>query len=78
VAAYDSDRRPATTAVVVANRQVGPERSMDLVEERAPEGFVNIEDVISQEELEAIARTYKRIAGFDPEVLNNRPSLSVR
>jgi 2-polyprenyl-6-methoxyphenol hydroxylase-like FAD-dependent oxidoreductase len=78
VAAYDSDRRPATAAVVVANRQVGPERSMDLVEERAPEGFANIEDVISQEELETIARTYKRIAGFDPEVLNNRPSLSVR
>jgi flavin-dependent dehydrogenase len=28
-------------------------------------------------ELEEISRSYKRAAGFDPEVLNNRPSLSV-
>jgi hypothetical protein len=34
--------------------------------------------VITQEELEAIARAYKRTAGFDPESLNTRPSLSVR
>ena len=77
VMAYDSDRRPATAAVVFANRQVGPERSMDLVEERAPDRFANLEDVISHAELEEISQNYKRTAGFDPEVLNTRPSLSV-
>jgi 5-methylphenazine-1-carboxylate 1-monooxygenase len=78
VAAYDAERRPATAAVVLNNRQVGPERCMELVEARAPDGFANLDDVISHEELEAIALTYKRTAGFDPETLNSRPSLSVR
>ena len=78
VTAYDAERRPASAAVVLANRAGGPERPLDLVEERAPDGFANIDDVVSQEELEEIATAYKRTAGFDPETLNNRPSLSVR
>lgn len=78
VAAYDAQRRPATTAIVQANRQVGAELCLEIVEQRAPDGFTNLDEIISQEELEALARTYKRTAGFDPEILNNRPSLSVR
>ncbi len=78
VTAYDAIRRPATAAVVFANRAGGPERPLALVEERAPDGFKNLDDVIGHEELEQIARSYKQIAGFDPETLNNRPSLSVR
>ena len=78
VAAYDAARRPATAAVVLANRQVGPERCMEIVEERAPGGFSDLAAVIGQDELAAISQAYKRTAGFDPEVLNNRPSLSVR
>ena len=77
IAAYDSIRRPATGAIVLANRGVGPEKCMELVEERAPEGFTNLNDVISQEELETISRGYKQTAGFDPAVLNARPSFSV-
>ena len=77
VAAYDAARRPATAAVVQANRKVGPEQCMELVEQRAPNGFTNLDDVISQRELEEISRSYKRTAGFDPDILNNRPSLSV-
>lgn len=78
VTAYDAIRRPATAGVVLSNREGGPERAMAIVEERAPEGFAQIEDVIGQEELEQIASSYKQIAGFDRESLNNRPSLSVR
>lgn len=78
VAAYDAARRPATAAVVWANRQVGPEQCMELVEQRAPNGFTDLDDVISQRELEKISRSYKRTAGFDPDILNNRPSLSIR
>ena len=77
VTAYDAARRPTTAAVVLANRQVGPEKCMELVEERAPDGFSSLDAIISQTELEDIARAYKRTAGFDPEGLNNRPSLSV-
>jgi 2-polyprenyl-6-methoxyphenol hydroxylase-like FAD-dependent oxidoreductase len=78
VSAYDAVRRPATAAVVQANRELGPERCMDIVEQRAPEGFANLHDVITEQELAEIARSYKRIAGFDADILNNRPSLSVR
>jgi 2-polyprenyl-6-methoxyphenol hydroxylase-like FAD-dependent oxidoreductase len=78
VAAYDAVRRPATAAVVLANRGVGPEKCMEIVEERAPDGFTNLDEVISREELEAISRSYKQTAGFDPAVLNARASYSVR
>jgi 2-polyprenyl-6-methoxyphenol hydroxylase-like FAD-dependent oxidoreductase len=78
VAAYDAARRPATAAVVLANRPVGPERCMDIVEERAPGGFTELDAVVRMEELAAIAAAYKKTAGFDPQELNDRPSLSVR
>jgi 2-polyprenyl-6-methoxyphenol hydroxylase-like FAD-dependent oxidoreductase len=77
IAAYDTQRRPPTASVVLANRQGGPERCLDIVEQRAPGGFVDLNAVISRAELEEIANSYKRMAGFDPEVLNNRPSLGV-
>ncbi|HET7037886.1 MAG TPA: FAD-dependent monooxygenase, partial [Thermomicrobiaceae bacterium] len=77
VTSYDAQRRPATAAVVQSNRRDGPHRCQDLVEERAPDGFSHLHDVVSQQELEEIAAGYKRIAGFDVERLNNRPSLSV-
>ena len=78
VAAYDARRRPATAAVVQSNRRAGPHRCQDLVEERAPNGFADLYEVVSQQELEGIAGDYKRIAGFDVDSLNNRPSLSIR
>jgi 2-polyprenyl-6-methoxyphenol hydroxylase-like FAD-dependent oxidoreductase len=77
VAAYDEQRRPATAGVVLANRQVGPEKCMEIVEQRAPDGFSNLDDIISRADLEEIARSYKRAAGFDPDILNERASLSV-
>ena len=49
-----------------------------LVEERAPDGFTDLAAVVSQDELLEISSAYKRTAGFDPAVLNARPSLSVR
>jgi 2-polyprenyl-6-methoxyphenol hydroxylase-like FAD-dependent oxidoreductase len=77
VSAYDAARRPATAAIVLANRGVGPEKCMEIVEQRAPNGFTDLEAIISRDELEAISRSYKQTAGFDPNVLNARPSLSV-
>ncbi|MBN8904288.1 MAG: flavin-dependent oxidoreductase, partial [Rhodospirillales bacterium] len=57
---YEAERRPATAAIVLANRRNGPEQVMQLVEERAPEGFARIEDVLSPAELEEAASGYKR------------------
>ena len=76
LAAYEADRRPATSALVLSNRAQGPERVMLLAHERAPEGFADIHDVIPAEELTEIAAGYKRAAGFHPDVLNARPSLT--
>jgi 2-polyprenyl-6-methoxyphenol hydroxylase-like FAD-dependent oxidoreductase len=78
VTAYDDQRRPATSSVVRANRQAGATLCQNVVEERAPDGFTNLDDVVSRQELEDIASRYKRLAGFDPLVLNDRPSLSVQ
>ena len=78
VASYDAQRRPATARVVEANRRVGPEQCLEIVEQRAPDGFTNLDDIVSQRELEEIARSYKITAGFEPETLNSQPSLSVR
>jgi hypothetical protein len=50
---------------------------MTIVEERAPEGFAKIDDVIGHEELRTIVARYSRTAGFDVDELNARPSWSV-
>jgi 2-polyprenyl-6-methoxyphenol hydroxylase-like FAD-dependent oxidoreductase len=76
LARYDEIRRPATSEIVLANRRQGPEASMQLVEDRAPEGFSRITDVVSDAELAAIAESYKRIAGFSVAELNCRASLA--
>ena len=71
LAAYQDERLAPTAAIVRANRQQGPEQVMQIVEQRAPDGFENLDDVISRAELEDIATRYKRIAGFDRERLNS-------
>ncbi len=78
LAAYDSIRRPQMNEVILRNRQYGPEIVMQMAEDRAPNGFSNIEDVIPQRELEDIAASFKRAAGFDPQTLNNRPSFDAK
>ena len=42
------------------------------VEQRAPNGFRHIEDVLTAVELEAAAAGYKQVAGFDRDALNAR------
>ncbi|MGA3400236.1 MAG: flavin-dependent oxidoreductase [Acetobacteraceae bacterium] len=73
--AYEAERRPATARIVLSNRKNGPEQVMQVVQERAPEGFGRIEDVLTAEELQDAAAAYKQIAGFDKAVLNSRPSI---
>ena len=66
---YDDARRPVTAAIVAANRKQGPDEVMQIAEERAPNGFSHIHDVIGQAELESIAAKYKQTAGFDREAV---------
>ena len=76
--AYEAERRPATTELVLLNRRNGPEQVMQLVEERAPDGFNEVTDVLSRQELEEIAANYKRVAGFQVEGLNAKPPIVPR
>lgn len=62
--AYESERLPATARIVLSNRQHGPERVLDMAEERSPGGFSDIGDVFAESELEAISAQYKQVAGF--------------
>ena len=73
--AYEGERRAATTPIILANRKNGPEQVMQLVEERAPQGYAAVSDVLKQEELEGVASAYKRIAGFSIEELNAKPGI---
>lgn len=72
LAAYEAERRPATTAIVLASRRGGPERVIDLVEARAPEGFDDLEAVAPYAEREAIVRGYASLAGYAQDQVNCR------
>lgn len=65
---YDQARVPATSKVVLKNRQKGPDLMLDVMEDRFPNGFKPEE--IPHEELNAIMDKYKQIAGFDKQTLN--------
>jgi 2-polyprenyl-6-methoxyphenol hydroxylase-like FAD-dependent oxidoreductase len=77
-AAYEEQRRPPTAKLTLANRALGPDVILEEVHRRAPEGFADLHAVISREELETTAANYKRLAGFDPALLNARESWSAR
>lgn len=76
LAAYEQARRPAMTALLAGTRATGPERVMLVAAERAPRGFESIDDVVPPAEREQIAADYKTAAGFLPEILNERSSLT--
>jgi len=52
------------------NRKGGPEGVIDEVERLAPEGFEDIDDVLSRAEREAIVKGYAQLAGFAKEQVN--------
>ncbi|KAH8712140.1 hypothetical protein GQ44DRAFT_625573 [Phaeosphaeriaceae sp. PMI808] len=68
--AYELDRLPPTARIVMANRANGPDHVLQLAEERAPDGFSNVYDIIPKEELEDIGRAYKKVAGFEMDNVN--------
>jgi 2-polyprenyl-6-methoxyphenol hydroxylase-like FAD-dependent oxidoreductase len=78
LAAYERERLSPMNAIILRNREFGPSVIMDMAEERTPNGFANIEDVIPRRELEEISRSFKVAAGFEPEALNKRSSFAVR
>ena len=72
---YETERLPAMNAVVLANREYGAERILDIVEDRAPNGFHRIEDIIAPEDIIKITESYRQKAGFDLSGLNSASSV---
>jgi len=70
---YDCERRPRMNDITLRNRRFGPEAALQLVEERAPNGFARIEDVVLRHELKAISSSFSEAAGLDVETVNARP-----
>ena len=68
--AYEQERLPPTAQIVRMNRKGGPEGVIDAVEERAPDGFTNIDEVLSFEDRKAIVRGYAPTAGFSQSQVN--------
>jgi 5-methylphenazine-1-carboxylate 1-monooxygenase len=67
---YEQTRLPATAEIVRSNRRGGPEGVIDAVEARAPDGFANIDDVLTFEQRKAIVGGYAAKAGFSREQVN--------
>ncbi|WP_019631528.1 flavin-dependent oxidoreductase [Actinomadura atramentaria] len=61
LAAYDKERREPVNAIVLANRHNPGDAILNLVAERAPDGFDRIEDVLTADELAPLARGYEKI-----------------
>lgn len=64
LSAYEAIRRPITTNVVLSNRAGGPEKVLDLAAARVTGPEDRIEDLITPEELEEVAASYRTVAGF--------------
>jgi 2-polyprenyl-6-methoxyphenol hydroxylase-like FAD-dependent oxidoreductase len=75
---YEADRREPTAKIVLMNRQQGPDRVLDLAEERLAQSGGPLDSVLPHAERAEIALGYKQTAGFSPDFLNNRSSYSVR
>jgi 5-methylphenazine-1-carboxylate 1-monooxygenase len=61
--AYEAQRRPKTAQIVQMNRQEGLDVILDMVDERAPQGFKQLADVIDPAQVDAVVQRYKAAAG---------------
>ncbi|PZO81200.1 MAG: flavin-dependent oxidoreductase [Mesorhizobium amorphae] len=59
---YERERLPVTSEIVRRNRTGGPEGVIDAVEERAPQGFEQVDQVLPYETRRAIVRGYGQLA----------------
>lgn len=77
-AAYEAERREATARIVLMNRAQGPDKVMDLAQDRAPNPGDDLDARLPMSVRAAIAAEYKRVAGFDPAALNAKAGADYR
>jgi 2-polyprenyl-6-methoxyphenol hydroxylase-like FAD-dependent oxidoreductase len=66
---YEERRLPPMARIVESNRRKGIDVMLDIVEQRAPQGFTDRESVLPAAELEKIVGDYKKLAAQDRETL---------
>ncbi len=72
---YEAERLPAMNEITLRIRGLGQEIVMEMAEERAPDGFERIEDVIPHEEMARLSAEFKLAAGLERDYVNSRKSL---
>jgi 2-polyprenyl-6-methoxyphenol hydroxylase-like FAD-dependent oxidoreductase len=72
IRAYEAARVPATTSIVLATRNMPVDQVLDIVHDRAPEGFERIEDVLTAAELARLRDGYRATSLQDVAALNAR------
>src|SRR6478735_547619 len=66
---YEQRRLPPMARIVESNRRKGIDIMLDIVEERAPQGFSSLDSVLPPEELERIVGDYKKRVAQDRDTL---------
>ena len=66
---YEERRLPPTARIVESNRKKGIDVMLDIVEQRAPQGFTDLDSVLPPDELEKIVGDYKKLVTQDRETL---------
>jgi 2-polyprenyl-6-methoxyphenol hydroxylase-like FAD-dependent oxidoreductase len=66
---YEQRRLPPMARIVESNRRKGIDIMLDIVEERAPQGFSSLDSVLPADELERIVGDYKKLVAQDRETL---------
>ncbi|MFI5001589.1 MAG: flavin-dependent oxidoreductase [Reyranellales bacterium] len=66
---YEQRRLPPMARIVESNRRKGIDVMLDIVEQRAPQGFSDLESVLPADELEKIVGDYKKLVSQDRETL---------
>lgn len=75
--AYEEIRRAPVNEIATACRDMPSDRVLDTVAERAPDGFRQIADVLTDAELAGMREGIRRTTDMDVSALNSRPSWSV-
>jgi 2-polyprenyl-6-methoxyphenol hydroxylase-like FAD-dependent oxidoreductase len=66
---FQERRLPPTARIVESNRRKGIDVMLDIVEQRAPQGFSNLKEVLPAAELAGIVADYKKLVSQDRETL---------
>ena len=72
---YEKEMLPVTAKITLANRNSGPDALLQVVEDRCKGTFNDVQEIISQNELEAHSEKYKSVAGLNIDKLNNSASI---